>query len=287
MTVAPALLITALVVAAAPPQGGPQATFTSRVESVRLDVLVTDNGRPVPGLAAGDFEVRDNGELQKATLIGADARPLDVTLALDMSSSLRAERLQALLGAGDALLEALENDDRSGLVAFSEAVERRQALTSGHELTRRALRAVTPSGATSLIDAMYTAIAMTEPGDRRNLLIVFSDGVDTASWLPAEAVVLAARRSDTVVYAVTTAGVAETPALLREVTAATGGQVLAVDSSSLASAFTRILDEFRQRYLLSYTLRNQPRPGWHRLDVRVRRPGADVKTRSGYEVPVR
>jgi hypothetical protein len=35
--------------------------FTSGVEGVRVDVLVTDHGRPLTGLTAADFELRDNG----------------------------------------------------------------------------------------------------------------------------------------------------------------------------------------------------------------------------------
>ena len=38
-----------------------QATFSSKVEVVRVDVLVTDGGKPVSGLQPGDFEIRDDG----------------------------------------------------------------------------------------------------------------------------------------------------------------------------------------------------------------------------------
>ena len=263
---------------------GAQTTFRSRVESVRLDALVTAGGQPVPGLSAGDFEVRDNGQLQKVTLLGAGSLPLDVILALDMSSSLTAERLQALRSASTALLAALEDRDRAALITFSHRLRRGQALTSDFTLVRRALERAEPSGATSLIDAMYAAIAMAEPGDRRTLLIVFSDGIDTTSWLQPAAVIRAAQRSETVVYAVSTADTSQTPPLLQQVSKATGGTLLEADSSSLARAFTQALNEFRQRYVLSYTLPQTPSPGWHRIDVRVKRRGAKVKARAGYEV---
>jgi VWFA-related protein len=203
---------------------------------------------------------------------------------LDMSSSLSAERLAALRAASASLLSALEDDDRAALATFSHEVRRGQALTSDLSLVRRALERARPAGATSLIDAMYAAIAMTEPGDRRSLLIVFSDGIDTTSWLGPEVVMRAAQRSDTVVYAVSTAETWQTPALLRDVTAATGGKLLAVDSASLTKAFTQVLNEFRHRYVLSYTLPGAPSPGWHRLDVRVKGRGAAVQARAGYQV---
>ena len=172
----------------------------------------------------------------------------------------------------------------SALATFSHAIVRRQPLTHEHDLVRRAMQGVAPSGATSLIDAMYAAMAMTTPGDRRTLLIVFSDGIDTSSWLEPDAVIAAAQRSETVIYAVATAGSDRTTAMLRDVTTASGGQVFEVDSRRLGSAFITILNEFRQRYLLTYSLAKTPSPGWHRIDVRVKKRGANVKARPGYRV---
>jgi VWFA-related protein len=261
-----------------------QTKFRTRVESVRLDALVLAGGQPVMGLTAADFEVRDNGALQTVTILGAGSLPLDVILALDLSSSLTGTRLAALRAASASLLDALEPEDRAALATFSHAVTRRQALTPDVGLVQLALEEAKPTGATSLIDAMYAALAMADTGDRRTLLIVFSDGIDTASWLPADAVVSAAKRSETVIYAVSAAGTRQAPQILVDVTEASGGKVLEVDSRGLATAFVKILNEFRQRYVLSYTLANTPSPGWHRIDVRVKPRGATVKARSGYRV---
>jgi hypothetical protein len=50
----------------------------------------------------------------------------------------------------------------------------------------------------------------------------------------------------------------------------------------LDAVFLGILQEFRQRYLVSYAPRGVAKEGWHRLDVRVKR-GGTVKARPGYQ----
>jgi VWFA-related protein len=261
-----------------------QVKFSTNVDSVRLDVMVTARGRPLPSLTAADFDVRDNGVRQRVTMLGAGAYPIDVVLALDISSSLSMVRLRGLQSAGSGLVRALQPDDRAALITFNHAVVRRHSLAGPAPALETALSEVSPSGATALIDAMYAALATEENGDRRTLLIVFSDGIDTASWLPPSAVVEAARQSGTVIYGVSTTPRNQAAEALRQVTEATGGDVLHVDSSGLHKAFETILAEFRNRYLLSYTLGGTPQPGWHQIDVRVKRRGAVVRTRQGYVV---
>lgn len=261
-----------------------QATFSSKVDSVTLDVTVLARGRPVLGLGAEDFEVRDNGVLQQASLLAAGSFPIDVVLALDTSSSLSPERLRTLEAASRDLVGAIRVEDRVALLTFSHAVTRRQALTPDTAALEGAFDGITPSGNTALVDAMYAAIAGADTGGRRTLLIVFSDGIDTASWLKPEAVVQAARRSGTVIYAASTAEAGQTPAVLRDVAKATGGDVLNVDSGRLQTVFLDILNDFRNRYLLSYTHKATPLPGWHAVEVRVKRRDAVVRTREGYFV---
>jgi hypothetical protein len=47
--------------------------------------------------------------------------------------------------------------------------------------------------------------------------------------------------------------------------------------------FLKILDEFRQRYLISYSPTGVAPDGWHRLDVRVKGRRLTVKSRTGYQ----
>ncbi len=260
------------------------AVFSSRVEAVRVDVLVTDRegGPAVTGLGPPDFEVFDNGVPQQVDLVSYEQVPLNVILALDMSESVAGERLDHLRAAGGAVLGALKPDDQAALITFSHLVVLGSGLTKDAAAVRGALEEIDPSGTTALVDGTFAAIMLGESDAGRALVIVFSDGVDTASWLTDTAVLDAAKRSDAVIYAVATRSRLK-PEFLREATSFTGGRLFEVEkTANLDAIFLNVLEEFRHRYLISYTPRNVPPGGWHKLDVRVKGRKATVKARPGY-----
>jgi VWFA-related protein len=177
---------------------------------------------------------------------------------------------------------ALRPEDQAALVTFSHAVVLAADLSTDTTGVRSALERVAVFGDTALVDAAYTGIVVGESDRARSLLIVFSDGLDTASYLHPAAVHDMARRTDTVVYAVS-AGIPARATFLRELVRLTGGALLEDPGTvDLESAFLGILDEFRQRYLLSYSPRGVPAGGWHEITVRVRGRQADVRARPGY-----
>ena len=258
------------------------AVFSSKVEAVRVDVLVADNGQPVRGLGPADFEIRDNGVLQQVDLVSFDQIPLNVVLALDMSDSVAGDQLERLRAAGGAILGGLQKSDQAALVTFSQAIRLGAKLTGDVSLVRTALARAKGEGATSLIDGVYAGIQIGASDVGRALLVIFSDGLDTASWLPADKVLEAAKRSDVVAYSVAVRSPTK-PEFLRELASLTGGRMFEVERTErLDSLFVSILQEFRQRYLVSYTPKGVAREGWHKLDVRVKRSGT-VKARPGYQ----
>lgn len=257
-------------------------TFGTGIETIRVDVLVTEAGRPLQGLGPEDFEVRDDGVPQEVAFVSSEELPLNLILALDASASVAGEPLDQLRRAGRALLDRLEAPDRAALVTFSHQATVREPLTDDVSRVERALARVEPLGQTAAVDGCYAAVLLAEAEVGRDLVIVFSDGVDTSSWLTREQVVEAGRYADVVVYGVTLRG-ADRPELLRELSELSGGALLEVDSTrDLSGAFLRILEEFRHRYLLHYTPRGVSREGWHRLQVTVKDRRATVRARAGY-----
>ena len=276
---APAMVL----LAATPVLASQIATFSGGVEAVRVDALVTNNGRPVNGLRASDFDVRDNGVVQRVELVSVEQLSVDVVLALDVSDSVTGERLRHLQTAGRSAVKSLKPGDRSALLSFNHAVTLNERLTGDAERVARALDSLAPTGRTSLVDAAYAAILATEPSHAtRNLVLMFSDGTDTTSWLTPQRVIDAARRSDATVYAVAAPGADRD--FLNDLSEATGGAVVNVESTrDLDATFTRVLDEFRKRYVLSFSPSGVNRGGWHRLEVRVKGRRVDVRARQGYQ----
>jgi VWFA-related protein len=281
--------VTALAVAAswlasplASIEAARQPAFTAKVESVRIDVLALDSGRPILGLKPADFEVVDNGVPQQVELVSFENIPLNVVLALDMSDSVAGERLEQLQDAGRAVLGGLSRGDQAAVVTFSNAVTLAAPLTADITLVRGALDEAWGVGATSLADGVYAAMMVGEADAGRALVIVFSDGVDTSSWLSDDRVLDSATRGDAVAYAVGV-GANGSSSFLRELASLTGGTAYNIDSTrDLRATFLRILDEFRHRYLVSYTPHGVGRNGWHRLDVRLKNRRATIRARPGY-----
>lgn len=278
-----AVAVAAIVAVSAAHGTARQATFSSKVEVVRVDVLVTDGGTAVTGLQPGDFELRDDGVLQTVDLVASEKVPLNVILALDSSASVSGQRLDDLQKASRALLERLNQQDKAALLTFSRAISLREKLTSDIARVRDALGDAAPTGATALVDGTYAAMQLAEADGGRNLLIVFSDGLDTASWLDPERVIAWAKRSEVVVYSATSRQ-AEDSQFLEDLAETTGGGLVKIASTKdLSAAFLRILDEFRNRYLISYSPAGVSKTGWHRLQVRLKGRRGTVKARAGYQ----
>lgn len=260
-----------------------QPTFSTRVEGVRVDVLVTDSSRkPLRGLTPADFIIRDNGVPQQVDVVSFGEIALNVGLAFDLSESVAGPRLEQLRAASKALTSELQPADQSGLITFDETVTLRCPLSLDRSCVDRSLAAAKPTGNTALIDGILSAMIVGESDVGRSLLMVFSDGLDTSSFLNTDRVLDMGRRSDVVVYSI--ASVDARPDFLEELSELTGGRLHEIGGNEdLSKTFRSILDEFRHRYLVTYTPRNVPHDGWHKLEVRVNRSGARVKARPGYQ----
>jgi Ca-activated chloride channel family protein len=287
--------------------------FRSGTVAVRVDVLVTDGKKLVTGLESRDFDVRDEGVVQNVTRVDVEQLPLNLILAFDTSDSVSGPRLASLVDAGRALVSSLRERDRVALLSFSARVRLLSPLTPSRLQILSALDRLSASGTTSVRDAAFAALSLRESDPGRTLVLIFTDGADNASWLTAPRVIEAAKRTDAVLYGVRVrrtitlqagdtirdrqgflVSPLEPPMNVRidpnrlltfvaDLADETGGRVIeADDDPDLPATFTRTLDEFRNRYVLSYTPTGVTATGWHRLEVKLKGKRGKVTARRGY-----
>lgn len=279
LAVAVAAVVLALSTAAS---GRQQAVFTSGVEAVRVDALVLDGKRIVTSLGPADFEVRDNGVPQAIDLVRLEHVPLYVVFVLDASESVTGDRLTHLRAACLAAIDGLGTGDQAAMLTFNQDISLVSARTGDLAALRAGVERIRPGGGTGLYDAVHAGLAIGHAAEARTLVLVFTDGADTTSYLGKQAVRDTARRGDAVVYV---ALEGERTPFLDQVSAETGGSVSKISSTKdLPDLFARIMQEFRQRYLIGYTPRGVAAAGWHRLDVRVKGRSYSVRARAGYQV---
>jgi hypothetical protein len=106
------------------------------------------------------------------------------------------------------------------------------------EGVRTGLASLTGLGSTALRDAVYLAIQLRPPDRTRSLILLFTDGRDTASWLTEEDVLKSVRRAGTVIHIVRV----ESDGFLDRLAAAPGGRTWSPNSDrQLRGLFTRAL----------------------------------------------
>jgi Ca-activated chloride channel family protein len=270
----------------------PQAVFRSAVDQVRLDVLAHDGGKPIPGLTADDFEVRDNGVLVTDLRLTHTDDRVSVAVALDISGSVAVEFMDEMLTATEELVNALRPDDTAWLLTFGGHLELRAGPVSDRRVLREALTGLLPGGGTSLWDALFGAMALAGDRTARSLALVFSDGHDTTSWASEDRMLDTIRRSDVVFsiirprHAISAEYSAVSTFLpLERAAMASGGVILKTErGTKLDRQFVNLLNEFRQGYVLSYSATGiaAKANGWHEVEVSLKQRKGRVRARPGY-----
>ena len=290
----PSALATILLLAPTFSFGQTRPEFGASVGVVYVDVYVSEREKPVQGLRGEDFDLRDNGVPHRVAVVETDALPIQVLLVFDSSNSLTGEKREALRQAGNLLLDALRPVDEVGVIAFSDEIRWLARPTLDRGAIRHAIASLEPVGGTAVYDALLSALAVADPRGR-TLVILFTDEADNSSLLDAFHLRVAAERSSAMVHLVTVrpprpfapnARVEMEPHPLESIAEHSGGQAwIAHSTATLTEAFARIAASLATRYVLRYEPKDEPKPGWHRLEVKLRQGKARIQTRRGYWVP--
>jgi Ca-activated chloride channel family protein len=292
---------------------------------VQIPAVVRDKGgRYVLDLVREDFEIYEDGLRKTVEFFGTIEEPFSVALVLDTSGS-TASQLELIKSSAIAFIDSLRPHDRVMVIGFNDSVEVKCEMTGNREVLYSAVRALSSGEFTQVYEAVYTAVWEKLGGlPGRKAVILFSDGIDTASSeiVAEDSLDAVIESEDVIMYAIrynTRADVErklekkvidgefvaggksipweekrreldrayrEADAYLDQLARFSGGIVERADELvDLKGSFRRIADELRQQYLLGYYPTKKNQPDQDRkIDILVTRPGLKVRTRPVYRL---
>ena len=296
-----------------------------RATLVQVPVIVKEKGgRYLTDLKRDEFTIYEDGVRRDVEFFGTVEEPFNVALLIDSSGS-TVEQLERIKNAALTFIENLRPQDKVMIVEFNDSVRILSELTGDRSRTTRAISDIKPGEYTQVYEAVYTAVwERLEEIEGRKAVILFSDGVDTASSeISMEDTLDAIIESEDVIvypirystredverklekkFTIQTASndakvnedrdktlreldrtYREADEYLSEMARLSGGVVERADQlTDLKAAFGRITEELRRQYVLGYYPPDKKNEKERRISVTVSRPGAVVRARPGYRV---
>lgn len=285
-----------------------QTTIQVDVQFVQMGFSVRDaDGRIRAGLGADDFEVYEDGKLQKiARFAAAENLPLRLGILTDLSGSqndfVKAHRddvkvfLDTVLAPGDQVfLVGFGNRLRllSDYSDQSESLIHYLKLGSKNVYFPLVGPEVRRNGGTAFFDVIYHSIRekfFAEAG--RRALVMMSDGSDNSSGYTLLDAIEAGQAQDVRIFSLwySKPGKEGTPIrdqygrrVMDRLAAGTGGERFDAGHGVLEEQFRRIAEDLRSSYELGYYSNNPRSPGiFHNVEIRPKEAGLQVRAKPGY-----
>ena len=266
-----------------------QPTFRGGTSIVPILATVLDTtGRLVPDLESTDFTVLDNGKPQEIVFFQNDVQPFTVVVTLDFSFSMN-NNLDLLRAAAEQFFLRMLPADKGQVGAFSDKIMFSGKFTNDRDDLIMALKDLQYGNPTRLYDAIDTSIDLLDEASGRKVVLVFTDGDDTASRRSFGDVLTKARDKEVMVYAIglqseffNGARIARSrpSSGLRKLADETGGGYFELKKTAeLAPTFTRVMQELHSLYALGFSPGNLDGKE-HKIEVRVK--SGVVRARRSY-----
>jgi Ca-activated chloride channel homolog len=243
-------------------QQNPETTFKVDVKLVNVYATVTDQqGSPIGNLTKNDFSISEDGVPQKIAVFSKESQlPLSIVLAVDTSSSTRKDIRLELEAARRFIHSIIRPQDAVAFFTFATEVNELTPFTAKLHQIDTAINEVRVGGATSLYDAVYLGAKALVNRQGRKVLVLITDGGDTASSIDYKEALRSAQQSEALVYSLIDVPVEASAGrntggehALIQISNDTGGKYYyAASVTQLEKAFEQISDELRTQYLLGY-----------------------------------
>ncbi len=277
---------------------------------MRVDALVTNEGKILNGLTKDDFVVTDEDKVQPLVACSQEAQPLSLILLLDVSGSMQKWLDQIAKDARDAL-KHLSAGDRVAVIVFGKRSEVHQEFSDNLAETARQIstaeRAHDVGSGTAINQAVLDSAEYMDrhaSAQSRRAILILTDNLSISYMLPDGKVIRELEKADTSLNAIVVGRAIRpaplqaghytnpdfTPADVFHLAEATGGE--AVKSSEAGQSFNEMVERIRLRYTLAYHEPEGAVSGSYR-HIRVqlsaiasrRYPLAEIHARNGYWVP--
>jgi Ca-activated chloride channel family protein len=277
----------------------PEDTLKVDVKLVNVFVTVTDpRGAPVAGLKKENFVVREDGREQTIRVFDKEsALPLSIALAIDTSLSTRHDLPLEQTSAKRFAHAILRPVDALSVFGFSETVVQSTNYTSELKRIDEGIDHIRLGAATALFDAVYLAARSLDRRQGRKVMVLITDGEDTASSkaIGYKEAARAAEEAEALVYSIIVVPIENSAGreiggehALIQLSEDTGGKYYyATSMAQLDDAFHQISDELRTQYLLAYySSQRLSNSQFRRIQVEVSGPAEassyHVRNRAGY-----
>jgi Ca-activated chloride channel family protein len=243
-------------------QDDPETILKVDVKLVNMFVTVTDaHGAPVGSLNKEDFKLFEDGAEQRIAVFDRQSElPLSIITAIDTSLSTKKDLKLETESARHFAHTILRPVDAMALYQFSEIVKEIVPFTTDLDRIDRGLGSIHAGAATALYDAIYLGSEAMEARRGRKVMVVITDGGDTASSNRYPDALRAAQAAETIVYSIIIVPIEASAGrdtggehALIQISTDTGGKYYyATSLPQLDDAFRKISDELRTQYLLAY-----------------------------------
>jgi Ca-activated chloride channel family protein len=262
------------------------------VELVSLKATVTDeSGKYIEGLTAEDFRVLENGQEHRISFFSHDSRvPVSVGALIDISGSLQ-DKLEQGLQTVSEIAATLSPNDEMFVITFNSRVDVRQKFTNNPEDIQHSLHGLRAKGETAVYDAISAGLReMQAAKNRKQILLLVSDGFDSRSKINAAQAESLLRRSTVALYAIGIDDDDSSPRrrhkyriydyMLGKLTSAGSGRFIRLYAGrnyDLRRLSELLLGELHQEYTMGYYPAAGPdSETWRSIEVRVTKPGARI-----------
>ena len=287
-----ALLALAL---AAAPLAAQETTLHLDVKLVSIFVNVTDrNGAIAGGLSQQDFALAEDGRPQTIAVFERQTQlPLNLTLAIDTSGSVHKDMDEEANAARKFARALLRPQDQMSLMQFATDVELITPFTSKLSQIDHGLSHLHGDFATALYNAVSQASQRLGAKQGRRVLVIVSDGDDTANETTYAQAIEQALRNRVMIYSIIDVPIEASAGrdiggehALITLAEQTGGKSFYESDGGLDKAFARVSNDLRTQYLLGYYPKNQE-PGrvFHRIQVTIPRAATGdftIRHKTGY-----